>query len=111
MSSGKMMNGTHSYQELLIAYEPRSIHNEAQYDTAIAQMNGLIDKGDLTEPEHDLLTLIGTLIMTYEDEHYPDVEFELRGRGLLLALMAEMHLNLDDLTPVFQTTTIASEVL
>lgn len=111
MTSGKMMNGIHSYQELLAAYVPRPIHNEIQYNATVAQMNELIDKGDLTEPEQELLTLIGALVMTYEDEHYPDEQFELRGVELLQALMAETNLSLDDLRPVFRSTTVAARVL
>ncbi|MEZ4658933.1 MAG: hypothetical protein R2911_15310 [Caldilineaceae bacterium] len=78
MNNRKSTEGTHSYQDPLIVYASRPIHNEAQYDVAVAQMNELIDQEDLTESEHDLLTLIGTLIMAYEDKHYPDDQFELR---------------------------------
>lgn len=69
------MNGTHSYQSLLQKFELRPIINEEQYDTVVGQMNVLLDKGDLTPAEQDMLTLLGTLVMAYEDEHYPDEKF------------------------------------
>ena len=111
MSNGKMMNGTHSYQDLLQKFEPRPIANEEQYDAVVAQMNALSDKEALTAAEQDMLTLLGTLVMAYEDEHYPDTSFMLYGLDLLRSLMAEAKLQVEDLLPVFETKATVVDVL
>lgn len=77
----------------------------------IASINQLIDKGDLTPDEQDYLTLLGTLVAAYEDEHYPDETFELRGVALVKALLQEEQLQQNDLLPIFKTKSIASAVL
>jgi len=73
------------------------------YAAAVTQINQLIDQGDLTPDEQDLLTLLGTLVMAYENEHYPDFQFELRGVALLRTMINETGLREDDLLPVFRT--------
>lgn len=102
---------THSYQELLQKFEPRPIVNEEQYDAVVAQMNVLIDKQELTAAEQDMLTLLGTLVMAYENEHYPDTNFMLYGLDLLHSLMSEAKLQAEDLLPVFETKAIVVDVL
>ncbi|MCE7983153.1 MAG: transcriptional regulator [Caldilinea sp. CFX5] len=106
-----MTNGTHSYQDLLQKFEPRPIANEEQYDAVVAQMNALIDQEKLTAAEQDILTLLGTLVMAYEDEHYPDANFMLYGLDLLRSLMAEAKLQVEDLLPVFETKAAVVDVL
>lgn len=82
MSNGKMMNGTHSYQELLQKFEPRPIGNEEQYDAVVAQINALIDKQNM-----------------------------LYGLDLLRSLVAEAKLQAEDLLPVFDTKAAVINVL
>lgn len=105
------MTGTLSYQELLQLFVPRPIVTEAEYEATVAEMNALIDKGELTPDEQDFLTLLGTLVSAYEDAHFPDEEFELRGIELVRGLMELHDLKQKDLTPVFKTKSITSEVL
>ncbi len=81
----------------------QSFTNEAAYDITVAQINQLLDKDHLTADEQDLLTLLGTLVMAYEDEYYPDTHFELHGVALLRTMMTEAGLTEDDLLPVFKT--------
>jgi HTH-type transcriptional regulator / antitoxin HigA len=106
-----MTNGSLSYPELLQRFLPRPIQTEAQYEAAVLQLNGLIDKGDLSAAEQDVLTLLGTLIIAYEEEHYPDEQFELRGLDLLKVLMDEAGLDQDELLPVFKTRAHLKAVL
>ena len=108
---GKMMIGTLNYPDLLELFQPRPIVTEAQYDATVAQINHLIDKGDLTADEQDLLTLLGTLTAVYEDKYYPDELFELRGIALIKSLMAESGLKQKDLTAIFKTESITSAIL
>lgn len=65
----------------------------------------------LTAEEQDILTLLGTLIMAYEEEHYPDENFEVRGLDLLKVLIDEAGLDIDELLPVFKTRAYLEAVL
>ncbi|MEZ4866531.1 MAG: hypothetical protein R3C14_34750 [Caldilineaceae bacterium] len=105
-----MMNGF-SYQTLLTTFMPRPITDEEQYSRTVEQVNRLIDKGDLSVDERDYLTLLGTLVMAYESEQYPDEMFELHGIALVRALMEEEGIKQSDLLPIFKTRSIASAVL
>lgn len=111
MSNGKMMNGTPSYQQLLHRFEPRPITSEKQYDAVIAQINTLLDKQELTPAEQEMLTLLGTLVMAYEDVHYPDENFTLGGVDLLKSLMVENDLHEEDLLPIFHNKATVVDVL
>ena len=106
-----MTTGSLNYPELLQAYQPRPIVSEAEYEATVVQINSLIDKGDLTTDEQDLLTLLGTLVGAYEGVQYPDEAFELRGIALVRALMVEGNLKQKDLVPIFKTKSIVSVVL
>lgn len=108
--NGKMTSGL-SYRELLQTYLPRPINTEAEYDSTISKINEFVDKGDLTQDEQDYLTLLGTLVMAYEDEHYPDTNFALRGVDLLRALITEEKLRATDLLPVFKTESNLKAIL
>ena len=105
-----MMSGL-SNQELVQTFLPRPIASEADYDFTISRIHELVDKGALTHDEQDYLTLLGTLVMAYEDDSYPDRDFELRGVALLKALMAEADLKDADLLPVFNTQSTVTAVL
>lgn len=106
-----MINGTRSYPELLQTYQPRTITTEVQYDAVVEQINTLIDKSNLSSAEQSLLDLLGTLLAVYEQQHYPDTLFELRGIALVKALLAEYELKQVDLVPIFKTKSIVSSVL
>jgi len=105
------MIGMLSYPDLLQTFLPRPITTEKQYEATVAQMNALVDKGDLTPDEQDFLTLLGTLTLAYEEVHYPDGDFELHGIELVKTLMSEQGLKQKDLEPIFKTKSIVSDVL
>lgn len=99
-----------TYEQLVAQCAPRPISSEAQYRTAVAQIDGLLDKGELTVDEQDYLTAWGMMVQRYEEEQEPAIE--LRGLALIRALMEEQELNQRDLVqPVFKTDSIASAVL
>lgn len=106
-----MTIGTLSYPEMLQTFVPRPISSEADYETTVAQMDVLLDKGDLTPDEQDFLTLLGTLVSAYEEEVYPDEMFELRGVELVRGLLELHDLKQKDLVPIFKTKSIVSAVL
>lgn len=99
-----------TYEQLIDIFPPRPISSDEQYWATVAQIDQLIDKGDLTLAEQDYLTALGMMVERYEDEHEPDME--LRGIALVRALMEEQGLRQRDLVkPVFKTDSIASAVL
>ncbi len=59
-----------------------------------------MDKPQPTAAEEQLIALLGTLVMAYEEEQYPDEQFELHGVALVRGLMAERGLRQSDL-PAF----------
>ena len=63
-----MIPGTASptYEELMHDFLPRPIKSEADYETVQAEIDRLIDKGELSLDEQDYLDLLGTLVMEYE---------------------------------------------
>lgn len=99
-----------TYEQLIDIFPPRPISSDEQYWATAAQIDKLIDKGDLTPDEQDYLTALGMMAERYEDEREPDME--LRGIALVRALMEEQGLRQRDLVkPVFKTDSIASAVL
>jgi HTH-type transcriptional regulator/antitoxin HigA len=83
----------------------------AKFQAIVSQMDVLLDKGDLTLQEQDLLTSLGTLIAAYEEEAYPDEMFDLRGVELVRGLFELHDLKQKDLVPIFKTKSIVSAVL
>ena len=106
-----MTTGIDNYLALLQMFPPRPIVTAAQYDETVAQINQLIDKPNLTPEEQDFMTLLGTLVMAYEDEHYPDEEFESRGVEFLNGLITLNGVEESTLLPIFQTQANTQAVL
>ncbi len=90
--------------------EPRVIHDENQYETALKEIDGLVvlDPESGT-PEGDRLDLLALLIETYENEH-----FKFRRPGPLEAIkfrMEEQGLHQRDLVPYIGSKSKVSEIL
>ena len=111
--SGKMMIGTNNtvYRDLLMAFPPRPIKTEADYQAVQAQIDQLIDQADLSLAEQDYLDLLGTLLWEYEARHENRADYALRGVALIKGLMELHNLKQQDLTPIFKTKSITSAVL
>ena len=104
------MNKVH-YVDLFNEFVPRLPKNEVEYDALVEQLNWLIDKGKLSPDEHDFMMLLGVLIQVYDDIHFPDVMFDVRGSELVQQLLQEQGLRQKDLVPIFKTESIVSDVL
>lgn len=87
---------THAWQQLQALIPITAIHNEQQYDRAIETLQTLLDivGDDETHPLYELLDTLGTLIQTYEDEHYrvPTV----KGIDVIRFIMEEHQLTESD---------------
>lgn len=79
-----------------------AIHSEQQYERAIEALHALLDTvgEDETHLLYELLDTLGTLIHTYEEEHYPAPA--VKGADVLKFLMAEHQLNLSSFPEIGQ---------
>ncbi len=103
------LNNQVSYTDLLIAFPPRPITTVEQLVATQRAIDALIDKGKLSTDEQDYLNLLGTLVYEYEEKavEIPDIY----GVEMLKALIEEFELRQKDLTSIFKTESIVSDVL
>lgn len=85
------------------------IRDEPHLDAAMAVIDELIDRANLTRSEQDYLDVLSDLVERFEDEQVdlPDVS----GLAVLKHLMTEHNLRQSDLVPLFGSKSIVSEVL
>jgi len=107
MTSG--LQNPSSYIELLVAFQPRPITSEAEFQATQKVIDALSDRGELTADEQDYLNVLGTLVYEYEEKYHPFPD--IYGVELLKALIDEFDLRQKDLVPIFKTESIVSEVL
>jgi HTH-type transcriptional regulator/antitoxin HigA len=98
-----------NYFELVHQLPLRPIQSDAQLDAAIAMINHLLDRPELTPDEDDYLEVLSQLVENYEDQHL--VFPEIRGVRALLHLMEENELKQSDLAHLFGGKSAISEVL
>ena len=97
------------YLELLINYPPRPIKTKEQCREVQAQIDRLLDSKTINLEQQEYLNLLGTLVREYEDKHI--VMPDLSGVELLKVLMDELDLQPEDLTSIFGTGSILTDVL
>ncbi len=87
-----------------------SIRNEHEYDMALERLNRLLDEigTDEGHPLYTLLDTLGTLLHTYEEQHYPMPECS--GLDVLRFLMEEHGLTQSDL-PEIGSQGVVSDIL
>lgn len=59
------------YMELVANFPLRPLRSEAELDRAIKVVDSLIDQAKRSKDEEDYLDVLGTLIESYEEVHYP----------------------------------------
>ncbi|WP_035139277.1 helix-turn-helix domain-containing protein [Fischerella sp. PCC 9605] len=103
------MRNNLTYTELLTNFPPRTIKSEEDFQKTQSCVDGLLDKGELTEAEEDYLDLLGVLISEYEQGQ--DLVPDIYGVELLKVLIEELNLKQKDLVTIFKTESIVSDVL
>jgi HTH-type transcriptional regulator / antitoxin HigA len=98
------------YGDLLAQYQPKIITTEEENSRALAVVESLTHKSDLTPEEDQLLELLITLIEKFEAEHYPLNNLS-TPLSRLTFLMEENDLRQADVVEIFGSKGIASEVL
>jgi HTH-type transcriptional regulator / antitoxin HigA len=97
------------YLELLINYPPRPIQTQEQCTEVQAQIDRILDSENISSAQQEYLNLLGTLVREYEEKHIsiPD----LSGVELLKVLMDELEIQAKDLTNIFKTESILTDIL
>lgn len=100
------------YGELLADTLPGIIESDAEYERIEEIFNRLISKGEekLSPEENRLFNLLANLLEEYESRMLEPIE-EANPRELLSFLMRENNLKQTDMTDIFGTQSIVSEVL
>jgi HTH-type transcriptional regulator/antitoxin HigA len=98
-----------SYIKLLQTFPPRPIKSDEELIATQNVIDSLLNNVPLTPDEQDYLDLLGTLVYEYEQtqEPVPDIY----GIELLKALMTEYGFHESDLTPIFETESMVSDIL
>lgn len=97
------------YAKLLADALPAVIQTKAQNRRALAIIDELMSKKNLTPEEAQLLGLLGRLCSDFERRAYPLERSE--PREILAWLMEEHGLKRADLLPIFKSRSAISEVL
>ena len=87
-----------------------TIHNDLEYDRAVARLNSLIDEvgTNTAHPLYGLLDTLGIVIEAYEEQHYPIPDCS--GVDMLLHFMDEYSLSQSDL-PEIGSQGVVSEII
>lgn len=108
MTTG-LKTSSNYYLELVTAFPPRPITNEAELIATQQRINNILDTKVLTQDDRDYLRVLGMLIYEYEKKHEPTPELE--ARELLQALMEEYNLQIQDFLSIFETEETILEIL
>lgn len=86
-----------------------SLRDDAGLGRALAQINALLDRDELSAGSAGYLDALADLVSVYEDRtvHFP----RLSGRAILRHLMEDRGLHQRDLVGVFGSKSVVSEVL
>ena len=98
------------YARLLSKSLPTVIHSDKQYDAMLHQLEELLEReADLNEAEREFADLLTLLIEEFEERSY---QLPRANPVEVLQFLADQHgLKQKDLTDVFGTPSIVSEVL
>lgn len=98
-----------NYFELVHRLPLRPIQSDDGLDAAVAMIDSLLDRAELTPDEEDYLDVLGRLVEDYETEHiaFPEIS----GVQVLQHLMEENGLKQNDLAHLFGGKSAISEVL
>ncbi len=85
------------------------IRNEAEYDAAVAEIDGLLDSQPTQgTPEYERLELLSVLVEAYDDEHYRMGEAA-KPQDVLDFLLGQRGMTRAALTPILGTRSRVSE--
>lgn len=106
---GEETQASSDYLSLVVAFPLLAIRTYAQLDDAVAVIDSLLDKGTLSGGEDQYLDALSVLVEACEREHIPFPAVS--GIDALRHIMEEKGLRQGDLLDVFETRSVASEVI
>jgi HTH-type transcriptional regulator/antitoxin HigA len=107
---GALTVDVRAYGRLLARSTPKVIESEAEYDRMLGEAERLMDRGRRRSAEEDaLLSLLVSLIQTYEERRYPMRRPS--PREMLLYLLDQGKLKQADLLPLFKSRGYISDVV
>jgi HTH-type transcriptional regulator / antitoxin HigA len=98
------------YSTLLSRYQPKPIKTEAENDRALAIVEDLMNRIDITPEEDELLNLLVVLIERFETEFY-QCGAASTPHSMLEFLMHQQNFTYFDLLPIFNTESELKAVL
>jgi HTH-type transcriptional regulator / antitoxin HigA len=98
------------YSELLSRHQPKLIKTEAENDRALAVVEDLMHRSDLTPEENALLDLLVLLIERFETDFY-QCGAASTPHSMLEFLMEQQDLTQIDLLPIFASESEVQAVL
>jgi HTH-type transcriptional regulator / antitoxin HigA len=98
------------YSELLSRHQPKLIKTEAENDRALAVVEDLMRRPDLTPEEDELLNLLVLLIERFETEFY-QCGAASTPHSMLEFLMEQQDITQADLLPIFTSESEVQDVL
>jgi HTH-type transcriptional regulator / antitoxin HigA len=98
-----------NYLQLINAFPPRPISNEAELAATQKQINLVLDRPNLTTDDRDYLKVLGMLVYEYESQH--EVFPPLKGVDFLKSMIEDMGLTPQDLVPILGDETIVMDIL
>jgi HTH-type transcriptional regulator / antitoxin HigA len=98
------------YSELLSRHQPKLIKTEAENDRALAVVEELMHRSDLTPEEDELLNLLVLLIERFETEFY-QCGAASTPHSMLEFLMEQQDITQTDLLPIFASESEVQAVL
>src|SRR5438445_8656490 len=97
------------YRSLLMEFPPRPIEDDDELARIEDRISVLLSVRERTPAQDAYLTILSNVVESWEGEH---VHFpSLTGTELIRALLVERGLRQKDLTPIFGTESIVSDVL
>lgn len=98
------------YKELLVNYQPKIIRNEEENEKALAVVEELMHRSNLTLEENELYELLIVLVEKFEDKHYSPGQAS-TPHSMLLFLMEQKEIKESDLVGVIGSKRIVSEIV
>lgn len=99
-----------TYPDLLTAFQPRVIRDEAQADVVREQIDALTDLPEMTDDQKEFVALLGHLLYDWESVHEPPIEVS--PQEIVASLLEDNGLRRVDLVPaVFPTRSAVSDFL
>jgi HTH-type transcriptional regulator / antitoxin HigA len=100
---------SNDYLQLINAFPPRPITDEAALIATQKQINLVLDRPHLTTDDRDYLKVLGMLVYEYESQH--EVFPPLKGVDFLRSMIEDMGLTPEDLVPILGDEAIVMDIL